>query len=230
MNNRGGGAGGYPPGGRGDFAGGWRGDHHNSGYQPRGGGRGRGRGRGRPPIDRGSGGEPYSTHRYDNGGGRPSMRGGGAGGGGIQGRNGGDHHHHHHPTGKPGANGGNGSGGGGLVPVKPKNQPPVASMAWRVLYAPPAVTRPEVGPTGEQIPGPFSPPLRPSTPEQMQAGPKKPQDVLRKHNEIYVMKQRVHQLLQQAANSPSGGYGTYVGKVSYNNNSIIPVLPRPDPQ
>ncbi|KAJ1735729.1 hypothetical protein LPJ61_000381 [Coemansia biformis] len=57
-----------------------------------------------------------------------------------------------------------------------------------------------------------------------------PQDELRKENEAFAMKQRVQQLLQQAANSPSGGMGTYVGKISHNNNSLIPVLPRLDPQ
>ncbi|KAJ1773646.1 hypothetical protein LPJ74_000562 [Coemansia sp. RSA 1843] len=103
-------------------------------------------------------------------------------------------------------------------------------MSWRVLYVVPANARPEVGPSGEKIPGPFSPVLRPSTPEQSpeSAASMKPQDVLRKQSENYAMKQRVQQLLQQAANSSSGGMGTYVGKLSHYNNPLIPVLPRLD--
>ncbi|PIA19288.1 hypothetical protein COEREDRAFT_84590 [Coemansia reversa NRRL 1564] len=152
---------------------------------------------------------------------------GGGGGGGGRGRGrgmgerqeGGDHH----SSGKP-----SGGGPGHLVPVKPTIPSPASTMTWRVLYAVPPNSRPEVGPSGERIPGPFSPPLRPSTPEQPITGFRKPQDELRKENETFVMKQRVQQLLQQAANSPSGGMGTYVGKLSQNNNSLIPVLPRFD--
>ncbi|KAJ2084307.1 hypothetical protein H4R24_000100 [Coemansia sp. RSA 988] len=127
----------------------------------------------------------------------------------------------HHSTGKPG-------GPGHLVPIKPTIPSPASTMTWRVLYAVPPSSRPEVGPSGERIPGPFSPPLRPSTPDQPLAALRKPQDELRKENETFVMKQRVQYLLQQAANSPSGGMGTYVGKLSQNNNSLIPVLPRFD--
>ncbi|KAJ2861606.1 hypothetical protein GGH94_004801, partial [Coemansia aciculifera] len=113
---------------------------------------------------------------------------------------------------------------------KPSSPTPWASIAWRVLYVVPPNARSELGLAGEKIPGPFSPPLHPSTPEQAaNAGPRKPQDVLRKQNEVYAMKQRVQQLLQQAADSPSGGIGTYVGRLSHNNNPLIPVLPRLDP-
>ncbi|KAJ1647218.1 hypothetical protein LPJ64_001403 [Coemansia asiatica] len=121
--------------------------------------------------------------------------------------------------GKPG-------GTGHLVPVRPSGPTPVSTTSWRVLYVVPTSARTEVGPSGEKLPGPFSPPLRPATPEKV-AG-RKPQDVLRKQNEVFAMKQRVQQLLQQAANSPVGSLGTYVGKISYQNNSIIPVLPRPE--
>ncbi|KAJ2460789.1 hypothetical protein GGI03_005193, partial [Coemansia sp. RSA 2337] len=119
---------------------------------------------------------------------------------------------------------------GHLIPVKPSSPTPWANIAWRVLYVVPPNSRSELGLAGEKIPGPFSPPLNPMTPEQAaNAGPRKPQDVLRKQNEAYAMKQRVQQLLQQAADSPSGGIGTYVGRLSHNNNPLIPVLPRLDP-
>ncbi|KAJ1743517.1 hypothetical protein LPJ78_000862 [Coemansia sp. RSA 989] len=114
-----------------------------------------------------------------------------------------------------------------LVPIKPTTPSPSSTMTWRVLYAIPPSSRPEIGPSGEKIPGPFSPPLRPATPD----GPLtvlKSQDKLRKENEDFARKRRVQQLLQQAANSPSGGMGTYVGKLSKSNNPLIPVLPRPD--
>ncbi|KAJ2783173.1 hypothetical protein H4R18_001840 [Coemansia javaensis] len=102
-------------------------------------------------------------------------------------------------------------------------------MSWRALYGMPASARPELGPSGEKIPGPFSPPLRPATPELPVVASRRPQDELRRENEAFAMKQRVQQLLQQAANSPSGGMGTYIGKISHHNNSLIPVLPRLDP-
>ncbi|KAJ1829790.1 hypothetical protein LPJ56_000102 [Coemansia sp. RSA 2599] len=117
-------------------------------------------------------------------------------------------------------------GAGHLVPVKPSGPTPVSTTSWRVLYVVPSSARTEVGPSGEKLTGPFSPPLRPATPETV-AG-RKPQDVLRRQNEVFAMKQRVQQLLQQAASSPVGSLGTYVGKISHQNNSIIPVLPRPE--
>ncbi|KAJ2869561.1 hypothetical protein GGH93_006124 [Coemansia aciculifera] len=206
----GGGRGGRQPGYRGGGSGG-SGPGRGRGM---GGGSGRGRGRG-------------SGERYDNKDHRegpniaPSGSGRDAttnriGHGPIPGRGTGDNHHSTKP--------------GHLIPVKPSSPTPWASIAWRVLYVVPPNARSELGLAGEKIPGPFSPPLHPSTPEQAaNAGPRKPQDVLRKQNEVYAMKQRVQQLLQQAADSPSGGIGTYVGRLSHNNNPLIPVLPRLDP-
>ncbi|KAJ2812083.1 hypothetical protein GGI24_006730 [Coemansia furcata] len=205
-----------------------------SGHQ---GGRGRGRG-GRQPGYRGSGG----------GGGAGRGRGMGGGPGRGRGRGSGDRYDNTEfgegPNTAPGGgrdaaanrNGPmpgrdshhQGTKPGHLVPVKPTQSTPSNNIAWRVLYVVPPNSRPELGLGGEKIPGPFSPPLRPSGAEQA-VGSRKPQDVLRKQNEVYAMKQRVQQLLQQAADSPSGGVGTYVGRLSHNNNPLIPVLPRLDP-
>ncbi|KAJ2781814.1 hypothetical protein GGI15_003113 [Coemansia interrupta] len=129
--------------------------------------------------------------------------------------------------------GGGHSGGGGpehgksgrFVPVKATLPTPASTTPWCAMYVAPSSARPEVSLTGEKIPGPFSPPLRPTTFEAMSH---KPQDVLRKQNEEFAMKQRVQQLLQQAKTSPSGSLGNFVGKISHYNNNIIPVLPRPD--
>ncbi|KAJ2710208.1 hypothetical protein H4R19_003861 [Coemansia spiralis] len=170
-------------------------------------------GRGRFPPYRGDGDGGHGR----GGGGRGRGRGGGDRHDGPGGRGGSGHHGAGRPMG----------GGVHLVPVKPTGTTPTSSMSWRVLYAVPPNSRPEVGPSGEKIPGPFSPPLRAAMPEQQPAAaPKRPQDELRKENEALAMKQRVQQLLQQAASSPSGGLGTYVGKISHHNNSLIPVLPR----
>ncbi|KAJ2601315.1 hypothetical protein GGF40_001512 [Coemansia sp. RSA 1286] len=188
---------------------------HNSGGPGRGRGHGsnngmsRGRGRGGPP------GKSIGNHPGSNSNSNPNNI-------GINGNigtnpslnNNSDH-------GKP-----NSSGPSHLVPVKPSGPTPVSTTSWRVLYVVPASARTEVGPSGEKLPGPFSPPLRPVTPETTVG--RKPQDVLRRQNEVFAMKQRVQQLLQQAANSPVGSLGNYVGKISYQNNSIIPVLPRPE--
>ncbi|KAJ1976279.1 hypothetical protein H4R34_004038 [Dimargaris verticillata] len=46
---------------------------------------------------------------------------------------------------------------------------------------------------------------------------------LRRYNEEAALKQEVNQLLNQAHNTTPG---TYVGKLSNNNNMLIPVLPR----
>ncbi|KAJ1971084.1 hypothetical protein H4R35_005478 [Dimargaris xerosporica] len=46
---------------------------------------------------------------------------------------------------------------------------------------------------------------------------------LRRYNEDAALKQEVNQLLNQAHNTTPG---TYVGKLSKNNNMLIPVLPR----
>ncbi|KAJ2663450.1 hypothetical protein IWW48_001333 [Coemansia sp. RSA 1200] len=181
---------------------------------------GGGRGRYPQPYSRGGGG-------VGRGRGGPGHTVGGSGRG-----RGGSNSDRHDGGASGSASGGQGNkSGGGLVPIKATGPVPASSMSWRVLYVVPANARPEVGPAGEKIPGPFSPILRPSTPEQSpeSAASMKPQDVLRKQSEAFAMKQRVQQLLQQAANSPSGGMGTYVGKLSHYNNSLIPVLPRLDP-
>ncbi|ORX68345.1 hypothetical protein DL89DRAFT_323882 [Linderina pennispora] len=191
------------------------GQHPSTGrnnYTPRGNGRGgRGRGRGghsdHGNLNRGG----HSDHSGFSRGGHNDHGGFNRGGRGRGGR--GDHGSMHKPP--------------GLVAVKPTGSTPVDSATWRVMYGAPAVTRPEVSTTGEQVPGPFSPPLRPVDGGE-QNGIRRPQDILRKHNEAFVMKQRVQVLLQQAANSLSGGHGNYVGKLSHNNNPLIPVLPRPD--
>ncbi|KAJ2162554.1 hypothetical protein GGF46_000557 [Coemansia sp. RSA 552] len=115
------------------------------------------------------------------------------------------------------------------VADEPTTSSPTAGLSWKVLYALPPNARPEVGPSGEKIPGPFSPPLRPLTPERALGSLRKPQDELRRESEALAMKQRVQSLLQQAASSPTGGMGTYVGKLSEHNNPLIPVLPRLDP-
>ncbi|KAJ1861078.1 hypothetical protein LPJ73_001130 [Coemansia sp. RSA 2703] len=141
-------------------------------------------------------------------GGRGRGRGRDALGGGHSGAGGPEH-------GKPGR----------LVPVKATGATPASTTPWCAMYVMPSSARPEVGLTGEKIPGPFSPPLRPTTFETMS---RKPQDVLRRQNEEFAMKQRVQQLLQQTKTSPSGSLGNFVGKMSHNNNNIIPVLPRPD--
>ncbi|KAJ1783888.1 hypothetical protein LPJ59_006473 [Coemansia sp. RSA 2399] len=181
---------------------------------------GRGRHTQQQPYRGGGGGRG----RGGPGGGRGRSRGGSNSGNG-----GGDNRNDGNGGGPP--TGGMGKSGGGLVPVRATGPVPSASLSWRVLYVVPATARPEVGPSGEKIPGPFSPILRPSTPEQSPetVASMKPQDVLRKQSETYAMKQRVQQLLQQAANSPSGGMGTYVGKLSHYNNPLIPVLPRLNP-
>ncbi|KAI9503995.1 hypothetical protein GGI25_000875 [Coemansia spiralis] len=167
--------------------------------------------------------QPYRGGTVGRGRGGPGS--GGTGGGRGRGRSSGDRQDG--SGGPPGAIGKPGA----LVPVRPTGPNPASSMSWRVLYVVPPNARPEVGPSGEKLPGPFSPVLRPSTPEPLvgAAAHRTPQDVLRKQNETFAMKQRVQQLLQQAANSPSGGMGTYVGKLSQNNNPLVPVLPRLDP-
>ncbi|KAJ2340658.1 hypothetical protein GGF43_006362 [Coemansia sp. RSA 2618] len=168
----------------------------------------RGRGRGRGMSDRNDSAE------HTDGGFNSSMRGGR---GGTSNR--GDHHAPMKPNNR-------------LVPVKPTGPSPLSSTTWRVLYVVPPSSRPEIGPAGEKIPGPFSPPLRPSTPDSaLDVFQRKPRaELVRKENDVFVKKQRVQQVLQQAANSPSGGMGTYVGKLSKHNNPLIPVLPRLDPK
>ncbi|KAI7834836.1 hypothetical protein BX661DRAFT_175625 [Kickxella alabastrina] len=191
-------------------------------------GRGMGRGRGRGGIGSQQPGDRYDSNDHSDkptsSGFHHSTRGSSRGGGPSPGsRNPGDHHHQAGGTG--GIGGGMGKPGH-LVSIKATVPTPVSNTSWRVFYAMPQNSRQEVGPSGDKIPGPFSPPLRPSTPEQAASAPRNPQDVLRKQNETHMMKQRVQQLLQQAANSPAGSMGTYVGKLSQSNNNLIPVLPR----
>ncbi|KAJ2743878.1 hypothetical protein GGI20_003419 [Coemansia sp. BCRC 34301] len=202
-----------------------RGDGSRGGRHPvyRGGGTGHGRGRGMGGSGRGRGrgsGDHYDSstdHSEGPHSGPPSSRNTHSA---MSGRGGGGAGDNTHQSTKPGH----------LIPVKPPWPTPSTSIAWRVLYVAPPNSRPEVGPSGEKIPGPFSPPLRPSTPDlAANTGPPKPQDVLRKQNEVYAKKLRVQQLLQQAASSPSGELGTYVGRLSNHNNPLIPVLPRLDP-
>ncbi|KAJ1722476.1 hypothetical protein LPJ53_003116 [Coemansia erecta] len=167
-------------------------------------GRGRGRGRGQETGGRGRGRGRDAAGSGHNG--------GGSGGGSRD----------HKPSGAGGPEHGK---SGRFVPVKAPGPTPASSTPWCAMYVMPSSARPEVGLTGEKIPGPFSPPLRPTTFEAMS---RKPQDVLRRQNEDFAMRQRVQQLLQQAKTSPSGSLGNFVGKMSHNNNNIIPVLPRPD--
>ncbi|KAJ2002235.1 hypothetical protein GGI04_003422 [Coemansia thaxteri] len=183
-----------------------------------GGGGGRGRGRGRGSGDR----YESSTERDD--GANTQLTGGREGPGGRIG-------------GGPGPASGRdghtqGARPGHLVPVRPTGPTPMSNIAWRMLYVVPPNARPEVGLSGEKIPGPFSPPLRPlSMPDQLTnpgGPPRRPQDVLRKQSEVHAMKQRVQQLLQQATDSPAHGLGNYVGRLSHHNNLLIPVLPRLD--
>ncbi|PVV04478.1 hypothetical protein BB560_001026, partial [Smittium megazygosporum] len=80
----------------------------------------------------------------------------------------------------------------------------------------------EVSSSGEYLPGPFSPPLGPTLINFNSESRKSSVNVLAVKNEEFLQHQRVTQLLKLAAsNTP----GTYVGKVSMNNNPLIPVLP-----
>ncbi|KAJ2790159.1 hypothetical protein GGI18_001976, partial [Coemansia linderi] len=189
MSNPSGYQGGRGGGGRGGRQPGYRGGGGSGPGRGRGMGGGPGRGRGRGSSDRfDSSTDPTDSPNTAPSSGRdtPTNRNGhgrGAGDSNFQGP-------------KPGH----------LIPVKPTWPTPSTNIAWRVLYVVPPNSRPELGPTGEKIPGPFSPPLQPSTPEQAaSAGSQRPQDVLRKHKESHAMKQRVQQLLKQAADSASGG-------------------------
>ncbi|KAJ2500566.1 hypothetical protein GGH96_002609 [Coemansia sp. RSA 1972] len=172
-------------------------------FQPYRGGpvRGRGRGRGRPSERH----DNEHTDSGQNGHNAHSGRGRGTG------SNRGDHAK---------------SSGPRLVAVRPTGPTPLSSTTWRVLYAMPPSSRPEIGASGEKIPGPFSPPI---TADQLdQLGVLGGRTV--RHDNVFAKKQRVQHVLQQAKNSSSGGMGTYVGKLSKHNNPLIPVLPRLDPK
>ncbi|PVU94283.1 hypothetical protein BB561_002667 [Smittium simulii] len=105
---------------------------------------------------------------------------------------------------------------GDLVPIK-LTLPNVLPI-WKPMPTLP-ISRPEVSSNGEFVPGPFSPRLGPIDLEPS----KNPQNVLIQKSEEYAQHRRVKLLLSQAASSTPG---TYVGKVSNNNNPLIPVLPR----
>ncbi|OMJ08779.1 hypothetical protein AYI69_g10934 [Smittium culicis] len=133
---------------------------------------------------------------------------------------------------------------GGLVRTTKKN--PLIIPNWKT-FAPLAISRQEFNLVGDCIPGPFSPPLlpidssaieQPSSatasipgfvplpPSKSLAYSKQPNSsalASEKMKNDYVQYERVKDLLAIAGSTTSGAY---IGKISLNNNNLIPVLPR----
>ncbi|OMJ24938.1 hypothetical protein AYI70_g1239 [Smittium culicis] len=133
---------------------------------------------------------------------------------------------------------------GGLVRTTKKN--PLIIPNWK-SFAPLAISRQEFNLVGDCIPGPFSPPLlpvdssaiaqpssatasipgfTPLPPSKSLAYTKQPNSsalASEKMKNDYVQYERVKDLLAIAGSTTSGAY---IGKISLNNNNLIPVLPR----
>ncbi|PVU98280.1 hypothetical protein BB559_001698 [Furculomyces boomerangus] len=108
----------------------------------------------------------------------------------------------------------------GYIKVKLTN--PHLLPVWKPYTVPP-ISRQELSTSGEFIPGPFSPILQPASIDILENAMKPLHNELLQKNEDFAQHQRVKALLSHAGSTTPG---TYIGKISQNNNTLIPVLPR----